>query len=231
MMSLRRLHLFDSRSDAFRGDNVLQENIIVHAVKSPVKPRRVIVSMSRTVPPGNMVERARDYAEIVSPDDPEQFIHLVVGDAQERARQLVKSLSTRLPTLGLEVSTGRVVDFRARNLLVSQPQEKTVPLIYPCHLRNGFVEWPLAKSRKPNAILNVEPAQDLLVKSGIYVLVKRFSSKEERRRVVACIYDPHRIAADKVGFENHLNYFHARGRTLHLLQRFYFKWHLSQRRN
>ncbi len=55
--------------------------------------------------------------------------------------------------------------------------------------------------------------QDLLVKSGPYVLVKRFSSKEERRRIVACIYDPRRIPAEKVGFENHLNYFHARRRA------------------
>ena len=46
------------------------------------------------------------------------------------------------------------------------------------------------------------------------VLVKRFTAKEERRRVVACIYDPGRVRAERVGFENHLNYFHARGRGL-----------------
>jgi adenine-specific DNA-methyltransferase len=43
------------------------------------------------------------------------------------------------------------------------------------------------------------------------VLTKRFSSKEERRRVVAAVYDPHRITSPVVGFENHLNYFHAGG--------------------
>ena len=35
MMSLRRLHVFESRSAAFQHDDVLQENIVVHAVKSP----------------------------------------------------------------------------------------------------------------------------------------------------------------------------------------------------
>ncbi len=213
MMSLRRLHLFDSSSAAFRQDSVLQENIIVHAIKSPLKRRPVIVSMSRTVPPEDMVERARDHTEIVSPSDPDQFIHLVVDDAQERARQSVKSLSTQLETLGLEVSTGRVVDFRARDFLVSEPKDTACPLIHPCHFRKGFVQWPMTQIRKPNAILDVGPVQDLLVKSGPYVLVKRFSSKEERRRIVACIYDPRRIPAEKVGFENHLNYFHARRRA------------------
>lgn len=217
LMSLRRLHLFDSRSAAFRGDNVLQENIVVHAVRSPESHRRVIVSTSRAVPPVDMLERTRDYTEIVSPSDPQQFIHLVTDDTQERARQSVKGFSARLETLRLEVSTGRVVDFRARGFLLPEPTEKTYPLIYPCHFHKGFVRWPLVKSRKPNAILNVETTQDLLVKAGIYVLVKRFSSKEERRRIVACIYDPRDVPAEKVGFENHLNYFHAHGRGLPML--------------
>ena len=73
---------------------------------------------------------------------------------------------------------------------------------------------PNTKTKKPNAILDVERTQELLVRQGIYVLVKRFTAKEERRRVVACIYDPTRIPAKRVGFENHLNYFHANGAGL-----------------
>jgi adenine-specific DNA-methyltransferase len=46
------------------------------------------------------------------------------------------------------------------------------------------------------------------------VLTKRFTAKEERRRIVACIYDSERFDADRVGFENHLNYFHANGTGL-----------------
>src|SRR5260370_16435132 len=48
----------------------------------------------------------------------------------------------------------------------------------------------------------------------MYVVVKRFSGKEERRRPVAEIYDPSRVGGEKVGFENHLNYYHAGGRGL-----------------
>jgi len=113
-MSLRRVHLLESRSAAFREDAVLQENIIVHAVKSDVKPDRVIVSSSRGVPTDDLVECARAYSEIVSPSDREQFIHLVTDDAQDEARRTIRRLSTSLHELGVEVSTGRVVDFRAR---------------------------------------------------------------------------------------------------------------------
>jgi adenine-specific DNA-methyltransferase len=55
---------------------------------------------------------------------------------------------------------------------------------------------------------------DLLVEGGFYVLTKRFSSKEQLRRVMAAVYDPTRINARLVGFENHLNYFHKQGRGL-----------------
>jgi adenine-specific DNA-methyltransferase len=54
-------------------------------------------------------------------------------------------------------------------------------------------------------------ADELLVPKGTYVLVKRFTSKEESRRVVAAVYAPERIDAEQVGFENHLNYFHRKG--------------------
>jgi adenine-specific DNA-methyltransferase len=54
-------------------------------------------------------------------------------------------------------------------------------------------------------------AEELLVPKGTYVLVKRFTAKEEDRRVVAAVYDPNWIHAEQVGFENHTNYYHRRG--------------------
>jgi adenine-specific DNA-methyltransferase len=213
-MSLRRLHLLDSRSMAFREDSVLQENVIIHAVKSTVKPKTVTISSSRGIPDGDMLTRSHVYPEIVAPDDPAQFIHLVTDDAQQTARRSVQQHSTSLSSLGIDVSTGRVVDFRARDYLLRDAQGSSYPLIYPCHLRDGFVHWPAEKCRKPQAIQDLEPTQELLIESGIYVLVKRFTSKEERRRIVACIYDPKRIISGKVAFENHLNYFHAHGKGL-----------------
>ena len=89
-----------------------------------------------------------------------------------------------------------------------------MPLIYPCHLQRGFVEWPNGDTRKPNALALGPRADDLLIPTGHYVLVKRFSAKEERRRIVAAVYDPARVPSDRIAFENHLNYYHLRGAGL-----------------
>ncbi|MFZ2640773.1 MAG: Eco57I restriction-modification methylase domain-containing protein [Verrucomicrobiia bacterium] len=215
-MSLRRLHVFESRSVAFECEGVLQENIIVHAVKSSAKSSSVVVSKSSGAPHAPITARECAYNEIVSPGDPERFIHIVTDDVQQNARLILARFHTSLAELGLEVSTGRVVDFRATQFLVPEPARGTVPLIYPCHFNGGYVKWPRTPSRKPNAILDISATKELLVPSAVYVLVKRFTAKEERRRVVACIYDPARIRSARVGFENHLNYFHAHGAGLPL---------------
>jgi len=213
-MSLRRLHVFESRSTAFSRDAVLQENIIVHAVKGASKPERVIISSNSGAPGSPVTEHQVAYCDVVSPTDTQQFIHLAGGVEQDSARSAMGQLSASLADLDISVSTGRVVDFRAKEFLRQLPARDTAPLIYPCHFNGGFVHWPKEKGRKPNAIASNERTRELLVPAGVYVLVKRFTAKEERKRIVACIYDSHHIHATFVGFENHLNYFHVKGHGL-----------------
>ena len=213
-MSLERLHVFDSRSAAFRRDSVLQENLIVRAVKSQRTAVDVVISSSSGEPGASIREMRLPYADVVRPDDAEQFIHIMLNESQATARDRVRRFTSSLSDLGLSVSTGRVVDFRAKQHLRLDSVVGTVPLIYPCHFEAGYVRWPKSPSKKPNAIADVRDTAELLVSNQTYVLVKRFSAKEERRRVVASVFDPTRIACERVGFENHLNYFHADGAGL-----------------
>ena len=122
--------------------------------------------------------------------------------------------TTTLNKLGIDISTGRVVDFRFREYLRRNPEQETVPLIYPCHFKDGFIQWPQPDGKKSNAIVYTGKTISLLVNKGYYVLTKRFSAKEERKRVVSVVYDPERVNSDFVGFENHLNYFHCSGKGM-----------------
>lgn len=213
-MRFRRIHVFDTRNRAFTDDDVLQENVIFRAQKTPEDTGAVVVSSSRDPGDSTMRIRTIKYDDLIHRGDPHSFIHIVPDSDGDTIRQHMMRLGASLPDLGLTVSTGRVVDFRAKDLLRTQPGRKTVPLIYPCHIRNGFVDWPGHQTRKPNALAVGAGADELLVPAGHYVLVKRFSSKEESRRIVAAVYDPDRVRADRVAFENHVNYYHLRGQGL-----------------
>lgn len=205
-MALRRVHLFESRQQAFCDDEVLQENMILYAVKGVPQPPRVVISGSGGPDDEFVSLHEVPFEQVVRPADPQSFIHLMPDDLGRRVAERLALFTATLQDLGLGVSTGRVVDFRAREHLRQRPEPGTVPLIYPLHLRGGYVEWPQPAGRKPNAIAG--DALDLLVPNGHYVLVKRFSAKEEPRRIVAAVHDPNRVPGHAVGFENHLNYFH-----------------------
>lgn len=215
-MRFRRVHVFDMRDRAFADDEVLQENIVFRAVRTKDLDRDVVVSASVGPDGSGLRMRTIKHDELVRPRDPHAFIHIVPDSGGDPIRQKIANLGASLADLGLTVSTGRVVDFRAKDLLRAHPGRNTVPLIYPCHLRGGVVEWPNGSTRKPNALALGPLAEALLVPAGYYVLVKRFTAKEERRRVVAAVYDPTRVASGRVAFENHLNYYHSRGSGLPL---------------
>jgi len=213
-MNLLRLHLFESRTDAFREDEVLQENVILHAVKGVPQGPTVTIARSETPDDPSPTLHELPFDRVVRPGDRECFLHLVVDTDGRELAEAMGQLPAKLSDLGLEVSTGRVVDFRARPLLRESPGPDTVPLVYPLHFRDGRVSWPQPGARKPNAILQEAEKNNLLVPAGLYVLVRRFSSKEERRRVVAALFDPEDVPCDRVAFENHLNYFHAHGQPI-----------------
>lgn len=212
--ALQQVHVFESRDRAFSDDAVLQENVIFR-VRRGAKRSEVVLSTSDA--PGAAVEERRvPHDRVVRPEDPNLFVHLALSEADGAIADRVRLLPCTLQELGILVSTGRVVDFRVREFLRPDPEAGTVPLIYPVHLEGGFVAWPKAGGRKPNAIVAEDRTHPLLLPSELFVLTKRFTSKEERRRVVAAVYDPTLLPADveKVGFENHLNYYHCGGAGL-----------------
>ena len=216
LMALERLHVFDRRDALFAGDDVLQENLIMYARRSAKKRTSVMLTSSDGLPAGAARSRIVPYSRVMDPADSSRVVHLALDVADDDVKLAVMGLPASLAGLGIEVSTGRVVDFRARDYLRKNPGEHTVPLIYPLHFNGGGVHWPSPGSRKANALLAIPETEELLVLTGVYVMEKRFTAKEERRRVVATVFRPEGTLAGfpSGGFENHLNYFHRKGGPL-----------------
>lgn len=211
--ALRHMHLFGSRSTAFKEDDVLQENLIIRLERGG-QPGPVTITTSTDDRFADIVTHEHPFERIVFPNDLERFIH-VPTTTGEGALEQSPAVRHTLAELGLKVSTGPVVDFRLKTLLREMPEAGTVPLIYPGHLRATGVEWPIPGLKKPNAIQRNAATEKWLYPSGFYCVVRRFSSKEEKRRVIASVIAPS-IFGDHtaLAFENHLNLFHENKRGL-----------------
>jgi adenine-specific DNA-methyltransferase len=210
-MTLNRLHIFESRSAVFADSEVLQENIVFSAAKHARKGN-VTISVSKSHADASKA-RIVGYSDIVKPSDLGQFIHIPSSDEDEEATSAFSRLPCKLNELGIRVSTGRVVDFRSREYLTDSPSANSVPLIYPGNLKEGRVRWPL-QINKPQGIVRCPQTEKLLLPAEQYVTVKRFSAKEERRRIVAAVFNPLDAQSPQIAFENHLNIFHQDNRGL-----------------
>lgn len=211
--ALRRMHLFDSRSKPFRDDSVLQENVIV-VLERDVAQGDVIVSTSTDDSFADLRSHSHPFDRILRPDDPERFIHIPTT-SEPSAIDLSTAIRSSLDDLGIAVSTGPVVDFRLKAYLRDSPGTGAVPLLYPLHFRGLRTEWPRYESRKPNAIVRTAETERWLYPNGNYCVVRRFSAKEEKRRVIAGVVQPAVFeGAEVLGFENHLNVFHKDRRGL-----------------
>ncbi len=212
LMTLRHIHVFEARDRAFGHEDVLQENIIVHAIRGVPKDHvRITASTDSTF--DDMTERLVPHERLVHADDPERFVHIAVNAIEQSIADQLAVFSSTLDDLGVEVSTGPVVDFRLRSYLKPNPVSGTVPVLYPTHFRDGFTSWP-KRSRKPNSIqVCTETRKWLWANEGNFVVTRRFTSKEEPRRIVASTYTGD-LPGEFVGFENHLNVYHAGQRGL-----------------
>jgi adenine-specific DNA-methyltransferase len=82
------------------------------------------------------------------------------------------------------------------------------------HVMPMQVTWPIETSEKEQYLVVTSASMSLLVANKDYVLLRRFSAKEERRRLIAAPFLGSMMDSPFVGLENHLNYVHRPGSSL-----------------
>ena len=211
--ALRHLHLFASRTKAFKDDAVLQENIIIRLERDG-RQGDVTVSHSTDDSFADLSTHEHPFDRIVFPDDPEYFIHVPTSLGRNAIEQ-APGIRFSLNEIGIGVSTGPVVDFRLQQHIQQKPSRGTVPLLYPGHFVGHATQWPRDGMKRGNAIKLNADTKKWLYPNGFYTVARRFSAKEERRRIVASVVTPAAFPeAPMLGFENHLNVFHEDKRGL-----------------
>ena len=213
------VHAFGSRREAFKRDEVLQENVILHGTRLNSQPQDrqapFVISSSRGV--GDLRDsycRTTSLQAALNLDDSDRVLRLPVSDEDARVLDLVDSWPNTLASLGLRISTGPVVPFRAKDLVDHEGEvpESHVPLLWMNHVRPMQVTWPLHRHKAE--YIKRQGAEKLLLPNRNYVLLRRFTAKEEVRRLSAAPYVAQSMPVPLVGLENHLNYIYRQPGSL-----------------
>lgn len=180
---LLNIHLFSSREKVFKSENILQETIILRLKKTQNTKNNIIVTSSYStddITNSNLIEIPYDV--VVS--NVNNYVFLPIDAKEFDVLKKINKFEYTLPKLGLKMKTGIVVDFRNKDLLENIENENTIPLLYSQHIKGGRIKFPIGRE---NEYLKTEK-KGLIQKNENYLMVKRFTSKEENRRIQCAMY-------------------------------------------
>lgn len=210
-VSPRQIHIFESRKAAFCNDDVLQENVIMCVQKSAEHSAvSVTVSHGRDLSANGLHRRTLNFDQVI--DDPRGVcvVRVTSNDFDQWIVDVIDQLPNRFRDSELEISTGPVVDFRATEYLLHDKIDavKSAPLLWLHNVRPFVTTFPATRSGKAMHIKVCERSRSILLPAKRYVLLKRFTAKEEKRRLVAAIMEARDCYSPLVGLDNKLNYIH-----------------------
>ncbi len=202
-------HLFASRKNTFKQD-VLQEAVILKAIKQDSHPSHIKITTSGDADLDDIQSLSVPYETVVPSTNPDFMIHLPSNEIDLEITDILRSWQTTFFNSGFRISTGPVVSFRAAQYLsenVAYDGIYNAPLLWMNHLKNFSIQFPLKGIKKPQTIQITEESSKLLIKNQHYVFLKRFSAKEQKKRLYASYYSPTLLPHTKyLGLENHVNY-------------------------
>lgn len=181
--ALEHIHLFVSRDKVFEKESVLQETIIIKVKKTASKPDTITISTTQCNRDfANRTVFDAPYTTVVNGD--ECYVYLVTNEDEANTLKTLNGLGETLPSIGLRMKTGLTVDFRNRDALRDSAEENAVPLFYSQHIQDGKVVFPVGKEHE----YIVTEQSGLRQQNTNYLFVKRFTTKEERRRLQCGVY-------------------------------------------
>lgn len=210
IIDLDKAHLFVSRKEAFNRDKVLQEVVIIKGTKRDITEPFVEVSSSNglkdlTSPEVNILPKKN----IINLESKEKVLYLPTSNYEEAVLNIFQSWSGNLNQYDIKISTGPVVSFRAWDKIIENyenGENQTAPLFWLHNVKQMILEWPIKNKKKGQYILVNSKSKAILIPNKNYIFLRRFSSKDDKSRLIAAPYFSNFIKSDFIGVENKVNY-------------------------
>jgi adenine-specific DNA-methyltransferase len=208
-VSISDIHIFESRNKMFKNDNVLQENIILRA-SNGYNPEIKITSSESVQGLNNPSTSIFKTEELIDISSKDKTLFIPSNHSEASTINVFKRWTNTLNNYNIQISTGPVVAFRSTEFLNSEGpvSESLSPLLWLHNIKEMDFVYPSIKINKPAFIINSENSRKLLLKNKNYVLLRRFSSKDDKSRLVCCPYFSSAFQTEMLGIENHINYIH-----------------------
>lgn len=199
---LEHIHLFVSRDKVFENESVLQETIIIKVRKTTSTPSQIFITTTQSNRDfSNKTIFEAPYSTVVSGED--TYVYLVTNEQEVETLEQLNKWTNTLPSIGLKMKTGLTVDFRNREVLRDMEEDQAVPLFYSQHIQNGKVIFPIGKEHE----YIVTNQAGLLQPNANYLFIKRFTAKEEHRRLQCGVYLARRYPNyAKISTQNKINF-------------------------
>lgn len=206
-VSITNIHIFESRNKMFKNDNVLQENVIIRATKE--KSSAIKISVTQCAKDLNQPKTySYKTEELIDSSSKENILFIPSNSVEAQSIKVFRQWKNSLNNYNIQISTGPVVAFRCNDFLISDIDFKgsVAPLVWLHNIKEMEFIYPLKKGTKQPLIIDSEESRKLLLKNKNYILIRRFSSKDDKSRLVCSPYFAANYKYDRIGIENHINY-------------------------
>jgi len=214
--ALHRIHVFKRRDKVFQKgkSSVLQENIICQFIKGSTT-REVAITSSDCDAVMNAANSDKYSADlIIDLSNEHQMIRIPETGEEAKLLKQAESLQSTFERSGYYISTGRVVEHRAREYVVEPAvTQSSVPLYRPHNVMPLKAVWTGGHKKDVSFKLGSNKEKYVL-KNQTYVLLKRFSSKDEKRRLVSGVYSAEDHKCQYICFGNKVNYLGVQGEII-----------------
>ncbi len=131
------------------------------------------------------------------------YVYLETNEKEVEVLERLHKFDKTLPEIGVKMKTGLTVDFRHRDIWRDKEEGGAIPLFYSQHIKQGKVQFPIQKAHE----YVVTDQQGFMQDNKNDLFVKRFTAKEEPRRLQCGVY----LAKDfpqyrKISTHNKINF-------------------------